>query len=1296
MKKTFFTLIEMIVVIVIISILAAIVVPNISNFQKDGITSMVKSNIRILQTASDTYKLKTGEFPSFKQPTLEEPQLIDIDRLYPDYIKSKPDYEKVKNQLYWVDVFGQVWGATVESPYNIFKHGNSIEWRHKDNAVAYNLYLLQQNQVTGAVEKKVVKLSDTYEVKKQVDRIQLTTPNPNFLLSSIDEYGLESAPSGINNQPESDWFTPILRKSGVFEFELTAKELMYWDSFSVLEEKPEGTDIQYTFAIQNDKGEYGEFISDFYSLAPSKGIKVRVNMIAANGKLPILWDMNIHYHYAGMQMDQFDMVKAINIQDNKVINPSGPVYIEEHFSLPQGEYLSDIVITDSYVNPPKVSYSYKLPEQDNFAPILSFRDVPQGSTVRVEKEYTSGGVYVAPTLVERTSKQPVQQSLEEKVIDYQLIDPEWTTVNRMNFFAHAGDGEITHWIDVIADDVQPEGTRILYRYATSSGQSWSGEVDAISKVSDSRSLRISAYLQVKTDKVGKVQQPTINSIRVIHERGVIDLDTVKPTVAIVPIKSNNKNIDNFSDQTRVQWSYEAFDPRGQKIIETEWAGDKRESYPIGNYEVKLRVRNESNYWSDWVTYKIVVKQENPMAVISSSSVMFEEGKPIEWKYDKSVDPDGDGIATAEWSGDTSKNLPTGSYTVKLRVQDKEGNWSDWISKNFNVVPKSIFLYKMEAENPYNVGRATYISALSGASNDKVMAMGTYECGMSQCPGYIDHAFEGNGFDIVLYGGSAGSIQLNGVSPAGMIVSDGENGSKVYSLRNINQGRHTLRIFGKVDYMNIYGLNDQPTITNVNAKTLDKYGVELSTNVAIVPRTNIQGKIYFTLNQEAYVTAYVKDNQNKVIRTLQYEQKMFIDKVVNVHVLWDGKDNAGNLVPSGNYTVELISKNMDKNKEARQSISIAVDNEIPVFRVEAEHGTVTKNGGSNVSMAGASNGQVTKINRVTCGFTYCTGGLSYTFVGNGIDIYYMNQVDSNVYIDGKIVKTISETVPAGQQKVLSIRNLTEGQHTVAINMVSPNYTPTHIDYFEVFSDDKQPTLSNLEVKSIDSANFENAAFVSIIPSYDVKGKIYYNLNKNAYVTATVKNANGQVVKTILSQDLVEVGAKPKEYFLWDGTNYQGNVVPAGAYTVDIKAESVDRKLSDSKSISIHVGSQTEKTRFEAETSVATNYGSGTQNYASASAGKVSNISVATCGMTKCTASATYKITGTGVDIVFMEVINAHIYVDGVKVKTMNQGLGANNTYTIPVRNLSEGQHTIQVTNTTTYNINTKVDYFDVYQ
>lgn len=58
-RKSNFTLIELIVVIVVLGILAAIVIPNISSFQKEAREAQLTADARNIQTALDMYRAKS-------------------------------------------------------------------------------------------------------------------------------------------------------------------------------------------------------------------------------------------------------------------------------------------------------------------------------------------------------------------------------------------------------------------------------------------------------------------------------------------------------------------------------------------------------------------------------------------------------------------------------------------------------------------------------------------------------------------------------------------------------------------------------------------------------------------------------------------------------------------------------------------------------------------------------------------------------------------------------------------------------------------------------------------------------------------------------------------------------------------------------------------------------------------------------------------------------------------------------------------------------------------------------------
>jgi general secretion pathway protein G len=57
-----FTLIEMLIVIIVLGILASIVVFGVSTFKQDAALAACKSDLKVVQTASDAYYAKNGSY----------------------------------------------------------------------------------------------------------------------------------------------------------------------------------------------------------------------------------------------------------------------------------------------------------------------------------------------------------------------------------------------------------------------------------------------------------------------------------------------------------------------------------------------------------------------------------------------------------------------------------------------------------------------------------------------------------------------------------------------------------------------------------------------------------------------------------------------------------------------------------------------------------------------------------------------------------------------------------------------------------------------------------------------------------------------------------------------------------------------------------------------------------------------------------------------------------------------------------------------------------------------------------
>lgn len=108
-RKSNFTLIELIVVIVVLGILAAIVIPNISSFQKEAREAQLTADARNIQTALDMYRAKSESgiaepvllgtdkapvtFKAVDEKTVEQTLIaVDMSELSPKFLRKTPKY----------------------------------------------------------------------------------------------------------------------------------------------------------------------------------------------------------------------------------------------------------------------------------------------------------------------------------------------------------------------------------------------------------------------------------------------------------------------------------------------------------------------------------------------------------------------------------------------------------------------------------------------------------------------------------------------------------------------------------------------------------------------------------------------------------------------------------------------------------------------------------------------------------------------------------------------------------------------------------------------------------------------------------------------------------------------------------------------------------------------------------------------------------------------------------------------------------------------------------------------------
>ncbi len=83
-----FTLVEMLIVVIILGILAAVVVFGVSTFREDSVKEACRTDAKTLETATEAYKAKTGSYPT--DPDAAGPK-DNIDTLVDGkYLKARP------------------------------------------------------------------------------------------------------------------------------------------------------------------------------------------------------------------------------------------------------------------------------------------------------------------------------------------------------------------------------------------------------------------------------------------------------------------------------------------------------------------------------------------------------------------------------------------------------------------------------------------------------------------------------------------------------------------------------------------------------------------------------------------------------------------------------------------------------------------------------------------------------------------------------------------------------------------------------------------------------------------------------------------------------------------------------------------------------------------------------------------------------------------------------------------------------------------------------------------------------
>lgn len=872
--------------------------------------------------------------------------------------------------------------------------------------------------------------------------------------------------------------------------------------------------------------------------------------------------------------------------------------------------------------------------------------------------------------------------------DAELSDPNWTTLERLRFFAHGPLGTPTRWIGMEPTDIQDPGkTRIVYRYAKSNGSNWSGEIDELNKVGQSKSLMVIAYLQIHKDVKNDPKQkpPEVISIKITHEKGSFDLSMVLPTLAILPNKNNNEGRDVFSDESVFDWQYRAADPKGRKITEVQWRGDKLTKYPVGTYEVEARVKNETELWSEWVKYKFDVVSEKPVAVISRNTNIILKGKEVLWSHTKSIDPDGDKIVNVEWKGDKQTSYKeVGDYTLSLRVQDSEGYWSDWVEEKISVYDKGLKVVRIEAEDSkwavLNTNSANVVNSNYSAGKYAFL-VGLY----SNSPSTASVKFTGSAFDAYL----VEAINLE-IYVDNNLIEKGVNGKNfVYSITGIEDKEHTFTIksltknqSGAVDYFDVYS-----NITNIEMSDLS-IDVKESGGVISHSRPNFSNtlgeSIHFSyyINRDGKEKITILNSNGDVVRTREQLTVTGASHGFRTFT-WDGKDKNGEYVDTDDYTVKWDYVGVDGTTKTSFTQKVAVDANRPVARIEGEDLTRTVHSShySPVSDPSYSGGQAAFIQGQLSSHS---SSFKMDFIGTGIDIHFIDTTNQTIKIDGVDLDTVTYNIPTTH----AIRNLSDGKHSLEIYGSKSRNKNGKIDYVDIYNDSKKITISKQSQDIVNSTkevarsgnDLRNQIGNSVLTSFTV--------DKDGKANYVIKNSSNNIVYQKTSN--IRGGSYGDIQFYWAGTNNNGELVPSGTYTLELElTDLVGAKTNKTFYYKVENAKPFERVEAEDKTRTVIVSKRGNISDPTYSGG----LAVFLEGQySASTSSLEFKFVGTGVDIKFINSTNQTIAIDGVDIEDVN--FGTERLYSIA--NLNQGEHTLKIYGFKSSAKQGRIDYIDVYK
>lgn len=1256
------TLIELLVVIVILSILLSIALIKYNDFKKQAIRSSVSQNISILQNSVDEYYLKNEVYPIKKINSLklESPQIIDIKQLQEKgYLKRDLDTTKIKEQYYWVDVFGKVWGATSKDLHSITKskieNRLSMAFIMGASIEGYNIYevsgyksLAKKSKESDLLASMNVSMNKTFKVVEAAEVsgggnkfriVNLAKENAEYLVSGVDEYGLELAPFGAFSS-SIYLFEPIIQMEGSFEFSIEGSEVMYWEDFLYLAKTPGESTVSFKFKVKDENGIYEEWIEDFYSLDPSKGIIVQINMKGdSQGNKPSLLDLQVLFKYKDEKESNKEKIRPE--RDDK--EPVATCPKVESSTLQGFDFIGDKQV---------IKY-FKTDKLEGYSP------------------------YIVPTLsLESNTRYKIKES-------YLLISSDgifYTKFNNQNSkekcMAVVYDVE-TFGVSENGGSVQPtnvcgsNGTRTSFdskgrghyvdRFYLKEDQSIFS-IKIPNGVSEYKVLSVhfeyseNGNPYVKTGSFLDI--PSNSCVSIVYEVQKQTTGGNQPNLSFDLKPSPTPDITLCNDVTKCTTLCEKDCITTITCIEgCDSLCSEVDCIPViceGDECISANCQKdcepidcEKNNCIPVVCSDFKCKEENtpicnltevckpPVCVVNCVEDTDNQDPELnnsEWTTVETISffSHGPSNQLVRWYKSETKQTIENNEQTRILYRYSKTNGSKWSNEYENFETTGIS--KSVMANAYIQVRTTLLNTLPKEDISEVISVRFYN--------------------------ELGYKDMSLVQPTLTIIPQ----------KNNNGDRETYSVESKITwtYAAVDPRNKSIVEIQWDGDIREQYPIG-----TYEIKARVKNEVAIWSEWVSYILEVKPEKPIAVITNLSTEEGVFkwsmansIDPDDDGIIDYEWLNNQTNY-PVGEHIVKLRVKDGENYWSDWIETNIIVNPKTyKVYRLEAELQ------GDQVSYFGEIG--------IYAGSTFAnlntnTEYIEFKFTGTGFDLKTENGV--LVSIDSKPTVEISDNL-------FSVRNLDFGTHTIKV--YKPNgVAMAHVHHLDVYSPQDKVEWSKIIVKNIINNNESIFEVNQFSNKSNEQIKIYYKTQQDGQQTVEVLDSNGKVVRTLISKSNSIGGSYSAKQVSWNGFDNSGTAVAVGNYTIRFSYIGVEGSTS-TYSVPIRIANVIKLYRLEAEIADEQVLHFGDVGSFSDSGGKYLSLN-------QHSEYVEFRFKGTGFDV--RSMVSTGTTSKNFKI-VINGSITLVDSQTISIRGLDNKNHVVRIYIHPDKDIN-RVDYLDVY-